>query len=362
MTITSKLNEGYNSSRVVIPFDSLVDKVAKDISVEVMPLNLLFSYPEWIIQRNVQLRAKKAVVKDNLSTLRPSHFFVAVGEVTQDGIDKDGNERKKGERYVLDSNTRQYFWEYINSSDNKPTEVVAKVYRGTILELGNIYASYDSPDAVEQAAEVMTGVYKLFDFQPKSPKIMYGSIVTSMNYASIWTPNAPLYGTQKGIWGIEPDNNETKTQAKRWQMAEQFKFWSNEWKYLDSFYIGGKACIIDQPLLMALLIAARAYSKDKNLADLITKLNEKDFNPSHKTPISKIAEAATGGTSDVYVKQSANYDAYTRAFDFYLYWIERYISDPSSEKCKSPHGGYTNKGCEFVEKMVNCERILSQMN
>lgn len=362
MTITSKLNEGYNSPRVVIPFDSLVDKVAKDISLEVMPVNLLFSYPEWIIQRNVQIRAKKSAVKSNLSTLRPSHFFVAVGQITEDGIDENGNERKKGERYVLDSNTRQYFWENINSDENVPKEVIAKVYRGTILELGNIYASYDSPDAVEQAAEVMTGVFKLFDFQPQSPKIMYGSIVTSMNYASIWTPNAPLYGTQKGIWGIEPDSNETKTQAKRWQMAEQFKFWANEWKYLDSFNIGGKACIIDQPLLMALLIAARAYPDDDNLGDLITKLNKKDYNASHNTPISKIGEASIGATSDVYVKGNASYDAYTRAFDFYLYWIERYITDPSSERCRSPQGGYAKKGCEFVNKMINCEKILSQIN
>ena len=106
----------------------------------------------------------------------------------------------------------------------------------------------------------------------------------------MWTPDAPLCGTNKGIWGIDPDESETKTQAKRWAMAEQFKFWNNEWRYLDKFKIGRKSSVIDQPLLMTLLIAARAYMGNTKFDDLVYKLNSKDYNPSKSTPISRLVK------------------------------------------------------------------------
>lgn len=329
----------------VLSFESITFKDYKEIQ-------------PWITQRNVENRVKKSSVKQNLSTLRPSHLIVAIGELTEDDTDEKGNEYKKGTRFIIDSNTRKYFWQ--NGMTNKvPETLFAAVYREpSLIDLRKHYYSYDNPDATEQAAEVMTGIFSLFNFKPKSKKIQGGSITTAQNYASMWTPGAPLYGTNKGIWGIEPDNTETKTTAKRWAMAEQFKFWTREWSYLDNFELGGKLSVIDQPLLMALLVTSKSYMGEERFSDLIVKLNEKDYNPSSKTPVSKIGEAATAMTDDVYTKGSASYDQYVKAFDFYIYWIKRHMEDPDQTNCQGPKGGYSGKGKEWVESFTLTNKIL----
>jgi len=346
----------------IIPF--LPEGVFSDrMSVEPMTLEVFLKLPAWITQRNVELRVKKSSVKENLCTLRPPHLMVAIGELTEDDTDENGNEYFAGDRFILDANTRKYIWQH-NMVDILPETLIAVIYKEkTLLGLRRHYYAYDNPDATEQAAEVMTGIFSLFDFKPKSKKILGGSIVTSQNYASMWTYGAPLFKTNKGIWGIEPDNNETKTQAKRWAMAEQFKFWRPQWEYLDKFNLGGKECVIDQPLLMALLITATFYAGVDKFDSLIEKLNKKDYNPSQKTPISKIGEAATAQTNDVYNKNSASYDQYINAFNFYIYWIERHMNNPDQLNCQGPKQGYSKKGEEWVDKNVkNYNNIINQLS
>ena len=337
---------------IKIPF--MPGDAGQNLSVEIMDVETFFELPPWITQRDILKRSKKSSVRSNLSTLRPPHLIVAIGELTADDEDENGNEYKKGTRFIIDSNTRKLFWMERNTPENVPSHVIAHVYKSdTLIGLRNVYYAYDNPDATEQAAEVMTGIYALFEFKPESNKIVGGSIVSAQNYASMWTPDAPLYGTNKGIWGIDPDESETKTQAKRWAMAEQFKFWNNEWRYLDKFKIGRKGSVIDQPLLMALLIAARAYMGNTKFDDLVYKLNSKDYNPSKSTPISKIGEAACAQTSEVYTKGTASFQQYLNAFNFYLYWIDRHMSDPTQENCAAPKGGYHGKGAAFIEKRIN---------
>lgn len=335
----------------IIPF--MPNPFGDGISVEVMPTEDFFEIQEWITQRNTEVRARKTTVHANLSILKKSHLIVAIGELTEDDEDENGNKYEAGTRFTLDANTRKLFW-LRGKTDRLPENVLAIVYKEpTLVGLRSHYYAYDNPDAVEQASEVMTGIYKLFDFNPKSNKIIVGSIVTAQNYASMWSPGAPLYDTNKGIWGIDPDPNETKTQAKRWAMAEQFKFWRTEWEYLDSFKIGTKGSVIDQPLLMALLITSRVYKDQPVFEDLIRKLNRRDYNSSEKKPIGKIADAATGSENDVYRKSEGNFDAYVNAFNFYLYWIERHMKDPDQCKCASPKGGYAKKGKEWIKKWVD---------
>lgn len=330
------------------PLGSFQNKV----SVEPLTLKDFLSIQPWITQRDTNQRVKKSTVRNNLETLRSPHLFVAIGELNKDDTDELGNEYSKGTRFIIDGNTRAYFWER-NLTNELPEELIATIYKGdTLLDLRATYYAYDNPDATEQAAEVMTGIYRLLDFKPQSKKILGGTIVTSQNYASMWTFGAPLYGTNKGIWGIEPDVTETRTAAKRWAMAEQFKFWRNEWQYLDDFNIGGKASVIDQPVLMALLITSRVYAGDAKFAELIDNLNKKNYNPSERTAVSKIGEAATAQTYDVYTKNSASFDQYTSAFDFYIYWIERHMTNSTQTNCAAPKQGYTNKGKEWVYKNI----------
>ena len=335
---------------VVIP--RLPDTAGENISVEVIDFNEYITYLEWITQRNTKQRAKKVSVRSNLEILRPPHLIVAIGELTADDEDENGNEYKAGTRFIIDSNTRRYFWEH-GLTDVIPKSLIANVYKAsTLVELRKYYYAYDNPDAVEQAGEVMTGIYGLFDFKPKSNKILGGSIVTGQNYASMWCPGAPLYGTNKGIWGIEPTENDTRTTAKRWAMAEQFKFWRGEWEYLDTFKIGSAGSVIDQPLLMALLIASKVYADKQVFDQLIFKLNCKDYNASEKKPISYIGEAATGARNDVYTKDAANYETYKKAYNYYLYWIQRHVENPDQTGCAGRRGGYDGYGQEWVAKYI----------
>ena len=345
-----------------MPIIPIVPKsFGNEMSAEVIPIEQFFEIQEWITQRNTESRARKATVHANLSTLKKSHLVVAIGELTQDDEDENGNEYVAGTRFILDANTRKLFWSK-GKTDKLPEDVLAVVYKEpTLIGLRAHYYAYDNPDAVEQASEVMTGIYKLFDFSPKSNKIIGGAIVTAQNFASMWTPGAPLYNTNKGIWGIDPDPNETKTQAKRWAMAEQFKFWRAEWEYLDSFKIGTKGSVIDQPLLMALLITSHVYKDQPVFEDLIRKLNRRDYNSSEKKPISKIADAATGAESGVYIKNAGSFDVYVNAFNFYLYWIERHMEHPNKIGCSGRRGGYAEYGKEWVAKHIQtCDNALTE--
>jgi len=99
-----------------------------------------------------------------------------------------------------------------------------------------------------------------------------------------------------------------------------------------------------------LLIASRVYKDKPVFEDLVRKLNRKDYNAAEKTAIAKIGEAAIGAENDVYRKTEASYQAYVNAFDFYLYWIERYMKDPKQFNCSAPRGGYIGKGQEWIDK------------
>ena len=337
----------------IIPFMS--KPFGEGISVEIMLTGDFLKIQEWITQRNTEKRATKSTVYANLSVLKKPHLIVAIGELTEDDEDENGNFYPAGTRFVLDANTRKYYWEK-GKTDQLPDNVLAIIYKEpTLVGLRAHYYAYDNPDAVEQASEVMTGIYKLFDFIPKSNKIIGGSIVTAQNYASMWTPGAPLFATNKGIWGVDPDPNETKTTAKRWAMAEQFKFWRAEWEYLDIFKIGTKGSVIDQPLLMALLITSRVYKHKPVFEDLVRKLNRKDYNAAEKTAIAKIGEAAIGAENDVDRKTEGSFESYINAFNFYLYWIERYMKDSKQHNCAAPKGGYIGKGKEWIDKYFTLE-------
>ena len=159
--------------------------------------------------------------------------------------------------------------------------------------------------------------------------------------------------------GIEPSENDTRTTAKRWAMAEQFKFWRFQWEYLDRFKIGLSGSVIDQPLLMSLLIASKVYAEKPVFDDLIYKLNRKDYNAAEKKPISFIGEAATGATNNVYRKDTASFEVYKAAFNFYLYWIQRHMENADQTGCKGRQGGYDGYGKEWVAKyVVTCDNTI----
>ena len=66
---------------------------------------------------------------------------------------------------------------------------------------------------------------------------------------------------------------------------------------------------------------------------LIFKLNCKDYNASEKKPISYAWEAATGARNDVYTKDSANYETYKKAYNYYMHGIQRHVENPDQTGC-----------------------------
>ena len=112
---------------------------------------------------------------------------------------------------------------------------------------------------------------------------------------------------------------------------------------------------------MALLIASREYAKKQVFNDLICKLNRKDYNAAEKKPISFIGEAATGARNDVYIKDAANYETYKKAYNYYLYWIQRHMENPDQTGCSGRRGGYDNYGEGWVAKYIQtCDNALTE--
>ena len=93
---------------IKIPF--MPGDAGQNLSVEIMNVETFFELPPWITQRDTEKRSKKSSVRSNLSTLRPPHLIVAIGELTANDEDENGNEYKKGTRFIIDSNTRKLFW------------------------------------------------------------------------------------------------------------------------------------------------------------------------------------------------------------------------------------------------------------
>ena len=287
----------------------------------------------WIKQRDDLLRIEKSKT-NHMNKLGDTHLLVAIGILTEDDTDEDGQLYKAGSTFILDANTRKRNWKNGNV-DQLPPNLLAIVYKkATLKELHFIYSCYDSPDSCETSGEALTGAYRLLGFNPISPKFIDGQIGTALNFASMWTYGAPLYGTNKGINGIEAGPNETKTAKKREASALQLQYFLPQIQYLDKFNLK-KDKGIDQPLLTAILAATKAFADDPYFEEIINACNDKEYYRGKTTnAIGKILQAADQIECDeVYRKTSeAKYDTYRRAYNYYLYWIVRYVENAADRK------------------------------
>ena len=125
----------------------------------------------------------------------------------------------------------------------------------------------------------------------------------------------------------------------------QLNYFLPELKYLDKFNLK-KQKGIDPPLLTALLAASKAFKGEKHFEDLIMKLNNREFFQGSTTnALGKIMMAAMQYTDEVYIRGGeAKYATYRKAYNFYLYWIERYVKNQSDRETgknlKGRQGGY----------------------
>ena len=296
----------------------------------------------WIKQRKEEPRVQKSKT-NHMNELKDPHLIIALGILTQDDTDDDGKLYKAGSIFILDANTRKFVW--INGELKRlPQRLSGHVFKKeTLKELHSIYLTYDSPDACETSGEALTGQYRVLGWNPESPKFVDGQIGTALNFASMWTYGAPQYGTNKGKDGVEVSESETKTEQSRLISGLQLQYFLPELKYLDKFNLK-KANGIDPPLLTALLAATKAFKGDKHFNELVRACNDRSYVNGAKTnALGKIMMAAMSITDEVYVRGGeAKYSTYRKAYNFYLYWIERYVKNESDRNVESNLKGRQN--------------------
>ena len=310
----------------------------------ILSYELFVEIQSWIKQRREDLRVDKSKT-NHMNALKDPHLIVALGLLTEDDYDDDGKLHKKGSVFILDANTRK--WKWVNGYLSRlPQRLSGHVYKKeTLKELHSIYLTYDSPDACETTGEALTGQYRVLGWNPTSPKFIDGQIGTALNFASMWTYGAPQYGTNKGKSSVEVGDSETKREQEMLIAGLQLNYFLPELKYLDKFNLK-KQKGIDPPLLTALLAASKAFKGDKHFEDLIVKLNNREFFQGSTTnALGKIMMAAMQYTDEVYIRGGeAKYATYRKAYNFYLYWIERYVKNPSDREIgknlKGRQGGY----------------------
>ena len=325
-------------------FVDTLDHIEGSLYHGILSFDLFIQINSWIKQRREELRLQKSKT-NHMNELKDPHLVIALGILTQDDRDEDGILYKAGSVFILDANTRKFVWTNY-SLDKLPQRLSANVYKKeTLKELHGIYLTYDSPDACETTGEALTGQYRVLGWNPESPKFVDGQIGTALNFVSMWTYGAPQYGTNKGKDGIEVSESETKTERSRLISGFQLQYFLPELKYLDKFNLK-KANGIDPPLLTALLAATKAFKGDKHFNELVRACNDRSYVNGAKTnALGKIMMAALQYTDEVYVRGGeAKYAVYRKAYNFYLYWIDRYVNNESDRQTgknlKGRQGGY----------------------
>ena len=171
--------------------------------------------PEWITQRNTRNRIKKNSVLDHLRKLFPTHHIVIIGKLTKDDKWEDGREFKAGSEWVLDANTRRLLWKE-GKTDKRPEKLLAiRLEAETLVELRNLYWSYDNPSATELAQEIVTGIFKSLKYAPQTKKFIDGAIITALSYTVKY--HDPTTFGSNGLWSNPDDDSTTIDQFKRSQ-------------------------------------------------------------------------------------------------------------------------------------------------
>lgn len=133
--------------------------------------------------RDVEIRIKKMKKTKKFDILRAEHCCVAIAVLTKDS-EYHGTMYKAGTKYVVDSNTRKYFWAN-GLTDTIPTVLSATWHDCESMdEMFVLYNTFDSMTSAESTAEKMTGVACMLNLNFSSTKFQKGQYVTALNYAS----------------------------------------------------------------------------------------------------------------------------------------------------------------------------------
>lgn len=268
---------------------------------------------------------------------------VALGVVTSnfDDIDPETGilirSYKKGEWYRVDGNTRAFYWKAYPTKAKDIKKLAAKIhYLSSVRDVEAAYYPYNSQKSVEKASEILQGLAKRYNWQPRQSVFAKGGYKSAID----WAAKTPDY---------QPD------------VFEAFNTCFEGLKFLDSIPKGTGNTITSpahpkmksQAIIASLLVAYKIWGNNLNLYSLVDRLSniegneiinimgtkEKELDPAqiiaaeymeysymrvkNPKPEDYLTGSWLGGMA-----RSTKFESQEKQMDFLLNWIEKYIKNP----------------------------------
>jgi hypothetical protein len=286
------------------------------------------SIPSIPFNRDIENRIKKGMKK--FKKLIPEHRVVTIGVLTKDSV-YHGKTYKKDIQFVVDSNTRKYFWE--NDLLEKPKELAATyVYYNSMDAMWEGYNTFDSITATESTAEKLTGQAILLGVKFSSPKFKKGTYVTALNYAAA---------------GIYPEKYPNAASGQT-SSLEKLQLFKEELLILDGIGLGQKA---GQAVLGAFLMSLKCHKikgTDNKVIDFIKK-----FEKGYSVCASKELDGVTRAVEEIYKQQPGLFSWGTKRkemppqLSFVLQNIDNYVDDTKTTKYVAKPASKGGKGKDY---------------
>ena len=324
------------------------------IYVGKMPYKEYKKIPMWITQRSLT-RAQKKSVLDYLQLLYPTHKIVIIGHLLEDD-EWEGVEYKADSEWLIDSNTRRYLWELGQTDEVPENLLVVRLDGKTLEEIRDIYWTIDNPSAAEQAAEVVTGIFRSMKVTPLTPKFQKGGIVTALSFLCKY--HDPETFGEMGLWSNpdEDDEDISKNTHKRSLTQLAVQTYKDAIVALDKhFHKCGFDKTIDQAMICAYLFHYVKHGEYNENIELLTRLvteNHTDINgeieipptPNRKVNLNAASWIYRENTKESYTKEildRGKRDGYPKGVAFFCYWLNIAATKSLGYKQKqAPRGGY----------------------
>jgi hypothetical protein len=324
------------------------------IYVGKMPYKEYKKIPMWITQRSLT-RAQKKSVLDYLQRLFPTHKIVIIGHLLEDD-EWEGVEYKADSEWLIDSNTRRYLWELGQTDEVPENLLVVRLDGKTLEEIRDIYWTIDNPSAAEQAAEVVTGIFRSMKVTPLTPKFQKGGIVTALSFLCKY--HDPETFGEMGLWSNpdEDDEDISKNTHKRSLTQLAVQTYKDAIVALDKhFHKCGFDKTIDQAMICAYLFHYVKHGEYNENIELLTSLiteNHTDVNgeieipmtPNRKVNLNAASWIYRENTKESYTKEildRGKRDGYPKGVAFFCYWLNTAATKGLGYKQKqAPRGGY----------------------
>ena len=324
------------------------------IYVGKMPYKEYKKIPMWITQRSLT-RAQKKSVLDYLQRLFPTHKIVIIGHLLEDD-EWEGVEYKADSEWLIDSNTRRYLWELGQTDEVPENLLVVRLDGKTLEEIRDIYWTIDNPSAAEQAAEVVTGIFRSMKVTPLTAKFQKGGIVTALSFLCKY--HDPDTFGEMGLWSNpdEDDEDISKNTHKRSLTQLAVQTYKDAIVALDKhFHKCGFDKTIDQAMICAYLFHYVKHGEYNENIELLTRLvteNHTDINgeieipptPNRKVNLNAASWIYRENTKESYTKEildRGKRDGYPKGVAFFCYWLNIAATKSLGYKQKqAPRGGY----------------------